>query len=127
MKIKTQLQRGFTLMELMIAVAVIAILSAIALPLYTNYVTDTQDMVLVSNLRTIEVFQEDFRMRTGNYFVGPGDLAAITAAIDWEPEGDQPGTTYAIADGGGGNTYEVTATAPDGTSVCLEFPGGTLC
>lgn len=127
MKIHKQRQNGFSLMELMIAVGVIAVLSAIALPLYTNYIGDTQDMVLVNNLRTIEVFQEDFRLRTGGYYVGPGNLAAITAAIDWAPEGDQPGTTYAIADGGGGNTYEVTATAPDGTSVCLEFPGATLC
>ncbi len=117
--------RGFSLIELMVAIAIIAVISAIALPLYNNYIITSREAVLVNNIRTIEVFQEDFRLRTGAYLTVAANEAAITAAIDWQPEGDTPGTTYSIAAGPAGS-YDVTATA-DGFSVCLRLPDGVRC
>jgi len=124
-----RLARGFTLIELMIAVAIIAIIASIALPAYNNYIQTSREGVLVTNISTIEVFQEDFRMRTGNYLTVAADAAAITAGIGWAPR-DDGDITYSIAAGGGGtpgDAYRVTATDSSGTTVCLRMPAKTRC
>ena len=116
---------GFSLIELMIAIAIIAIISAIALPLYNDYIDTGEEGVLVNNISTIEIFQEDFRLRNGVYAVNLADIAAITAAIGWNPQAND-GITYSIADSDG-SFYEVTATNADGESVCIQFPARDRC
>ncbi len=118
-------KKGFTLIELMIAVAIIAIISAVALPLYNNYILTSQQGVLINNIASIEVFQEDFRLRTGAFMTTAANVAAITAAIGWQPQ-NVDGTTYSIAAGPAGS-YEVTATNASGTIICRRFPDKVAC
>jgi prepilin-type N-terminal cleavage/methylation domain-containing protein len=120
-----KLQRGFTLIELMIAVAIIAIIASVALPLYSGYVQTSREAVLTSNISTMEVFQEDFRLRTGAYLTAAADVAAIEAAIGWRPQ-DDGGISYRIAAGPAGS-YEVIAVDSAGTTVCLRLPARARC
>jgi len=120
-------QRGFSLTELMVALTIIGVLIAFALPSYQASIDTTDRGVLTSNMDTIEMFQEDFRLTNGVYSVDHANLAAITAAIGWDPQ-IEDGVTYSIGAGGGGATnYQLTAVDPDGITICMQYPEKIVC
>src|SRR5437899_6665462 len=54
MKIRTQSKRGFTLMEIMIVVAIISLLAAIAIPSFVKARDNSQLHACINNLRQID-------------------------------------------------------------------------
>ena len=76
------IQKGFTLIELMIVVAIIAILAAIALPAYQDYVAKSQVTAGLADIRGgVTAFEETIQRGSPGTPAGPGDigLAADTA------------------------------------------------
>jgi len=53
-------QRGFTLIELMIVMAIIAILVSIAVPVYNRVITRSKESVLKSNLFTMRSLIDEY-------------------------------------------------------------------
>lgn len=75
-----KMQRGFTLIELMIVVAIIGILSAIALPAYTDYIIRGRIPDATSNLAAKRVQMEQFFQDNRTYVGAPACNADATSS-----------------------------------------------
>jgi len=65
---------GFTIIELMVVVAIIAILAAVAYPIYTNYVFRGKQVEGKSLLMTLKVEEEQFRSENNCYTTSVANL-----------------------------------------------------
>jgi type IV pilus assembly protein PilE len=94
-------QRGFTLLELMIVVVVIAILTAIALPNYTKYVQRTRRSDGQSALLNAQQAEEKFFYRCNRYG-SMGEIYGTAAPTCGDPfvagtAVDSPQKYYSVA------------------------------
>ena len=67
-------KEGFTLIELMIVVSIIAIIAAIAIPSLLAARISGNEASAISSLRTLSTVQEQYRTRFGQYSSSLGDL-----------------------------------------------------
>jgi len=96
-----RVQQGFTLVELMIVVAIVAILSAVAVPSYTDYVTRGRLTEAFSSLGGAQTAAEQFWSNNRSY-------AGFDSTVPSFPK-DTSNFTYAISNATA-SAYTLTAT-----------------
>ena len=103
---------GFTLIELMIVVAVVAILAAIAIPSYSRY-------VLRANRSAVEQVMLDVATAEERYMIDNRSYAASQSSVGYTTWSDTVSSNYTITitpNAGPPPTFTITA-APQGNQV----------
>lgn len=106
--------RGFTLIELMIVLAIMGILAAIAVPNYTEYVTRGKITDATSTLSNLRVQMEQYYQDNRNYGAAACGVTMPAASRYF---------TFTCAWGASGNnqTYLLTATGSGGGMTGFAF------
>lgn len=120
---------GFTLIELMVAMAVVAILAAVALPSYRDYVQKSQERGATADLVALALVMENFFQKRLEYPVHaspttiaplPGERSEpLKSELDgWSPTQARHFSYSLRSDTG---SYVLTAAATGGTSCTLTL------
>lgn len=125
-------QRGFTLIELMVTVAVVAILAAIALPSFLGQLQKSRRSDGKQALVAVAQNMEKYFTENARYTTAAGNATCPGSAVVVSPS---PETYYAITGACTDNTFTLTATAQGAqasdthcatlTYTSLQVKGGT--
>jgi type IV pilus assembly protein PilE len=102
---------GFTLVELVIAMVIVSILAAIAIPSYSTYILKSHRTEAKTALLDIASLEERYFSTNNTYTQTPSDLGYSGAA----------GTAFNVGSG----YYTVLVSKTDATAPTTAIPGGT--
>lgn len=81
-------QRGFTLIELMVVIAIVGVLAAVAYPSYTDYVTRSKRATAKAFLVTLADRQERFFFDNKRYAIDLNELGYGNAFVTIDNQGN---------------------------------------
>ncbi|MEI8288042.1 MAG: type II secretion system protein [Verrucomicrobiota bacterium] len=104
--------RGFTLVEIMVVIAIISLLAAIAIPSLLRAVAKSQSAACINNLRQIDTAVQQFAVVAGKHV---GDVITyptdLTAYIKLTKSGEIPGCPA-------GGEYSLTTVGTVPSAIC---------
>ena len=120
-KMSRNTEKGFTLIELMIVIAIIGILAAIAIPQFSAYRQRSYNAAAEADLRNAATAQEA-------YFIDASEYCDTSATLVGDPYGlylsDKVGFRIRNA---GTSSYSMISFHPSGDcSFIIKGPGGSL-
>ena len=121
-------ERGFTLMEVLVTVAIVGILAAIAIPSYTSYIQRSNRSDARTQLLQAAAFLQTCFSQNNDYRCAPAGPSTMTPPFDQAPMSPAAAKyNITINSGGGVNStnFELRA-APTGTMAGDECGTFTL-
>jgi type IV pilus assembly protein PilA len=140
---------GFTLIELMVVVMIIAVLIAIAIPSFLGFRKSAQDRSAQSELRNVLLSEKAYWLDNGDYTEAAADITAFepNAVINADPtvgvalnlnaldadvvcltRTSESGSTFSIWESSSAGTYygeaDLSAGCPDAAPVATHSQGG---
>jgi len=116
-------QKGFTLIELMIVIAIIGILAAIAIPQFAAYRTRSYNSAAQADLRNAATAQEAYYVDWQTYCDNTSTLIGDTYGL-YLSEGVELSISASSTDANG---YVMSARHSSGdTTYVIRGPGGTV-
>ena len=117
--------KGYSLIELMVIVAVLGIIASIAVPSYRSYMMRAQRADATAALLALRSAQEKFFLQNSRYVTSVADMtAAKPAGLGLGATSEHGYYAITIAAGATPNSYVATATAAGGQtadSSCQTF------
>jgi type IV pilus assembly protein PilE len=124
-------QKGYTLVEIMIIVAIVGILASIALPNYQNYVRKSRATEATSVLADMRVKMEQYFQDRRTYVGGPCAAPAGTNTTFFAYScagGDGTATTYTLQATGSGQMAAYSYTVNQANAkTSTTYDGGGNC
>ncbi|MES9846542.1 MAG: prepilin-type N-terminal cleavage/methylation domain-containing protein [Candidatus Sedimenticola sp. 6PFRAG5] len=111
---------GYTLIELLVTIAIIGVLSGIAIPAYQGYTESARMSAGRMNMEPLKIALDEYWIKNGTYVAGEwsndGPKTLETGNLEWKPGSDGEGYVYTVTAAAGdalANSYTI-AVSPKG-------------
>ena len=128
---------GFTLIELMVVVMIIAVLIAIAIPSFLGFRKSAQDRSAQSDIRNVLLAEKAFWLENGDYTATEGDITALepnadvaggpAAGVFMDLNGASSDIVCLVRTAASGNTFSIWESATAGTFYGKTDLSGADC